>query len=357
MMNKAVAALVLMLAGSTVPMPVQSQALSEAAPQSTAQLVNIRNADPSVIRDGPKYFSVESDNSSIYVRAAHSLLELNTASRQKVWGSKANVWAPEMVKSADTYYVYFAAGLVAGDFTGQRMYYIASAEPTTGYSAAAPLSLPDDRWAIDGAPFRFNDQWWFVWSGWEGDTNVEQNLYLARMSDPATVTGPRYLISRPREGWERSVGNPFINEGPEPIRDPDGQLHIVCSANGSWSTDYCLGDLRLRDGGDPTAPGDWYKSGGCLFSANGNLLMKGLRTVRNAKGVGHHTFALPGGDIAKSPPAGAPAEFLYHGVPVDLPMEWSNRHWYTGTYTWVENVMYCRSESNCTARWSLKFNE
>ena len=39
------------------------------------------------------------------------------------------------------------------------------------------------------------------------------------MSDPLTPTGNRFIISQPRESWERVVGNPYINEAPEAIRD------------------------------------------------------------------------------------------------------------------------------------------
>jgi hypothetical protein len=148
-----------------------------------------------------------------------------------------------------------------------------------------------------------------------------------------------------RERWERSVGNPYINEGPQPIKDPSGQLHIVYSANGSWSTDYCLGDLRLASGGDPTNPRAWYKSEGCLFGAKKGLMAKGLESVRNAKGVGHHSFLLPDGDINASPAPGVATAFLYHGVPNSLQMSWSNRYWYNGTFTWTENTTYCRSRS------------
>jgi GH43 family beta-xylosidase len=116
------------------------------------------------------------------------------------------VWAPEIVYTAGPYDIYFSAGTGAA----HRMYHISSATADSGYTAATKVALPDDRWAIDGVPFTFQGQRWFVWSGWAGDTNVEQNLYVARMTGPATTTGSRYVISQPREPWERVVGNPYI---------------------------------------------------------------------------------------------------------------------------------------------------
>jgi len=97
-----------------------------------------------------------------------------------------------------------------------------------------------------------------------GDTNGEQTLFIARMSSPTTVTGARYVISHPREAWDRVDVNPptRVNEGPEAIIDPSRQLHIVYSANGSWDTNYCLADLRLRVGGNPTYVWDRAHSSG-----------------------------------------------------------------------------------------------
>jgi hypothetical protein len=84
---------------------------------------------------------------------------------------------------------------------------------------------------------------------------------------------------------------------------------------------------------------------------------EGPDSTLNAKGVGHHSFALPSGDISTSPPSGTASPFAYHGVPNNLPMSWSNRYWYTGTFTWWENSTYCRSGSDCNTGWSLKFLE
>lgn len=330
------------------------------APPSAGAGQVLRAADPSVIRVGGTYVSVQSVNDgALAVRQAASPDALAAAPARQVWADTAGrgeVWAPEIVYSDSRYYIYFAAGRGAG----HRMYVISSSSPDGGYGAETRIALPEDEWAIDGLPFTFGGQRWFVWSGWAGDTNVEQNLYIARMSSPTTTTGPRYVISQPRESWERVVGNPFINEGPEVIRDPNGQLHVVYSANGSWSEQYCLADLRLRAGGDPTNVWHWYKSNGCLFGTNRATMMAGWDPTLSVNGPGHHSFVLLNGDIATSPPAGPNFPFVYHAVAKGIPYSWANRHWYSGSFTWWGGTTYRRSNvpgATTDTGWSLKFFE
>ncbi|MEU8234324.1 glycoside hydrolase family 43 protein [Actinoplanes sp. NPDC048967] len=332
-------------------------ALSTARSADAAQ--SIRAADPSVIRVGGTYISAQSLNGGIAVRRASSPDGLAAAPARLVWSDsrgRGEVWAPEIVVDGGRYYIYFSAGTGAA----HRMYAISSASPDSGYTGETQLALPDNKWAIDGALFTFNGQRWFVWSGWAGDTNVEQNIYLARMSSPTTPTGGRYVISQPREPWERVVGNPFINEGPEPIRDPNGQLHIVYSANGSWSEQYCLADLRLRAGGDPAYVWDWYKSNGCLFGSQRATMMAGWDPTLSVNGPGHHSFVLLNGDIATSPPAGPRFPLMFHAVPKGTPYTWGNRFWYTGTFAWWGNTVYSRANvpgPTSDTGWGLKFFE
>jgi GH43 family beta-xylosidase len=319
----------------------------------------LRAADPSVIRVGSTYISVESAGGGIAVRQAASTSALASAPARQVWSDthgRGEVWAPEIVTDGGRYYIYFTSGTGAA----HRMFVISSASPDSGYTAESQLALPDGKWAIDGTMFTFSGQRWFVWSGWAGDTNVEQNLYIARMSSPTTPTGARYIISQPRESWERVVGNPFINEAPEAIRDPNGQLHIVYSANGSWSDQYCLADLRLRSGGDPTYVWDWYKSNGCLFGSNAATMMQGWDPTLYVNGPGHHSFVLLDGDIATSPPAGPTFPLMFHAVPKGTPYSWANRYWYTGTFCWWGGTTYSRANvpgPNTDTGWSLKFFE
>ncbi|MDR7275259.1 glycoside hydrolase family 43 protein [Catenuloplanes atrovinosus] len=319
----------------------------------------IRAADPSVIRVGGTYVSVQVWNGGIGVRQAASTTALANAPVSQVWsdtGRLGEVWAPELHYDGGRYYVYFAAGVGAA----HRMYVISSASAAGGYTAAQRMALPDDKWAIDGTMFTFNGQRYFVWSGWAGDTNVEQNLYIARMSGPTATTGPRYAISQPREPWERVVGNPFINEAPEAIKDPSGQLHLYYSANGSWSEQYCLADLRLRAGGDPTYVWDWYKSNGCHFGANRATMMAGWDPTLHVDGPGHHSFVLLNGDINTSPPAGPQFPLMFHAVPKGTPYSWANRYWYTGTFQWWGNTTYTRANvpgATSDTGWALKFYE
>ncbi|OLR93513.1 glycoside hydrolase family 43 protein [Actinokineospora bangkokensis] len=325
---------------------------------SATGATGLRAADPSVIRVGGTYYSVQSAGGGIEVRQAGSPGGLAGAAPRRVWTDPGlgSVWAPELVRDSGRYYIYFAAGNDAA----HRMYVISSASPDSGYSGHTQLRLPGDKFAIDGTLFTFGGQRYFVWSGWEGDTNVEQNLYIARMSDPQTPTGGRFIISQPREPWERVVGNPFINEAPEAIRDPNGQLHVVYSANGSWSDQYCLADLRLRAGGDPTYEWDWYKSNGCLFGSNRSTMMGGWDPTLYVNGPGHHTFVLLDGDIATSPPPGPTFPLMYHAVAKGTPYSWDNRFWYTGSFTWWGGTTYSRQNvpgSPTDTGWGLKFFE
>jgi GH43 family beta-xylosidase len=237
------------------------------------------------------------------------------------------------------------------------MYGISSTEPDAGYSQAAEIALPGDKWAIDGLPFSYQDKRYFVWSGWQGDEDVQQDIFIALMDENGVAQGPRVALGSPDQSWENIADEtPSINEGPQPVIDPAGQLHVVYSANGSWGPNYCLADLRLRTGGDPLDASAWSESDGCLFGANAATLAAGARLAEKAKGVGHHSFILPGEDLAETDEGSLP--FLYHGVPADEEPSnfWAARKWFIGEYEWVPDVLYGTGAA-ADAGWSLRFSE
>jgi GH43 family beta-xylosidase/glycerophosphoryl diester phosphodiesterase len=305
---------------------------------------SVRSPDPSAIEVNGNYYSVEMQSGRIVGRVASSLAGLQNDTPSLIYSDPnlSEVWAPELVRIDNTFFVYFSAG--AG--SAHRMHVISSATFETGrnWGTAQQLGLPGNKWAIDGAPFTYGGQRWFVWSGWEGDTDGEQTLYVAKMTSPTATTGERYVISQPRETWERVGGGPYVNEGPEPIVDPNGQLHVVYSARHSWQGDYCLADLRLKRSGDLTKVFDWYKSNGCLFGSDGSSMQKGWSTTLYSNGPGHHSFVLSDGDTAKSPTTAYPVthRMLYHAVPKGMNYSWANRTQYVGAFTWYNDINYTR---------------
>jgi GH43 family beta-xylosidase len=130
-------------------------------------------------------------------------------------------------------------------------------------------------WAIDVTILETgNGGRHFVWSGWPGSENGQQNLYIAPMKDPLTLAGPRILLCSPDRRWERR-GMP-ICEGPQVLKR-NGTVFLVYSASGSWTADYCLGMLINRSG-DVLNPAAWEKRGP-VFQKTGQVW-----------GVGHCSF-------------------------------------------------------------------
>jgi len=310
-------------------------------PPFTPGETRVRRPDPSAISINGTYYSVESDeptqpaHESIWLREASSLAGLADAVPSVIFTDQAGLgqlWAPEIMFIDGQFYVYFT---MQGD---HRMYVISSHYADRYYTAAQELRLLGDLFAIDGTTFSYNNQRYFVWSGAEDTAGAVHDVFLVKMSDPETPIGDRYLISRPTEPWELAARHPDINEGPEGIKEPNGQLHVVYSAN--FSTDqYCLGDLRLRAGGDPTNVADWHKSNGCLFGSHQETMEIGWNSIHYAQGPGHHTFALENGDINKSP-TGSPSAFIYEAVPNGLGYKWPDRVRYIGSYDWWPNIPY-----------------
>ena len=336
------------------------------SPVGAIQLTNINNADPSVIttvlNGSFTYMSVETDGRYLHYRSASSLEGLNSATPIQIRdeGNGNRIWAPELVKLDDVYYVYYAKR--------ERMYVISSYQVTSNgitWNSPVKLHLPDNKWAIDGVPFKWDNKLWFVWSGWAGNENGQQNLYITEMTSP-TIAKPgaaRHLISQPTEAWETADDRhqpTTVNESPQPIKAPDGGLHIFYSANGHWDEYYCVAGLRLAADGDLTQIGDWWKSDGCLFGSVDSLMQDGYDPVHHSKGVGHHSFVLRDGDIRTSPPLGHLFPLAYHGVPNALfpPPQGTVfadlRYWYSGSFAWWNEVTY-KKGTDSQSGWSIKF--
>ena len=239
-------------------------------------------ADPFVTRHGDQYVYVRSDGRSIRVAMGRALQEVFAAPAQQVWAAppygplSQNVWAPELFFLDGHWWIYFAAD--DGDNANHRMYALKSAggDPQGPYEYAGKVAAATDRWAIDGTVLEHGGRRYFLWSGWEGFADGQQDLYIAEMSDPATIVGDRVRIGTPQLDWERH-GLP-INEGPQILQE-GGRTHVVYSGSGFWTQQYALGRLTLDAGGDPLDPSAWREHPEPVFAGN-----------EHARGVGHASF-------------------------------------------------------------------
>jgi GH43 family beta-xylosidase len=249
-------------------------------------------ADPWVIRHGDHYYYTCTSGGDIFVGKSPTLQTIG-AQTKIVWippkdtPYSKNLWAPELHFLGGKWFVYFAAD--DGKNEKHLMYVLRAktADPQGEYEFMGALDTGvqtaqghEQRWAIDGNILSLNGRLYFVWSGWEGTTNVAQNLYIAPMSNPWTISGPRVLISKPELPWELN-GKPFINEGPTALQR-NGKTFIIYSASGSWGDDYCLGRLDLV-GADPLNPQHWKKHPQAVFSKTADVF-----------GPGHASFAHDG---------------------------------------------------------------
>ncbi|PAK54537.1 family 43 glycosylhydrolase [Paenibacillus sp. 7541] len=289
-------------------------------------IVDMDTPDPSVVyKDGYYYMTFTHNGADIMVMKSRTI-DFRQAERKVVWyppiGTmySANLWAPELQYIQGKWYIYFAAD--DGQNENHRMYALEalSDDPLGEYEFRGKIDDGSDQWAIDGLVMEHEDQLYFVWSGWEGDINISQNTYIAPMSDPLTISGPRVLLSEPTLDWERAGGPPYIQEG-QAILKHQGRLFIAYSGAGSWTPFYSIGLLTLKEGGDPLQPDDWTKLEQPLMV---------MDEEAEVYGPGHNSFT--------SSPDGSETWIVYHATS-GVHDGWSNRKARAQKVSWDEQGM------------------
>ena len=155
----------------------------------------------------------------------------------------------------------------------------ANADPFAGsFTWRGQITDATNKWAIDGTVLELpSGQLYFIWSGWQGDVDERQILYIAHMSNPWTIDSGRVEIARPVFSWEVNH-RPFVNEGPQ-VAIRNGVISLVYSASGSWTNDYCLGLITSSVNSDPMKASSWQKRSEPIF-----------RSANSIYGPGHHSF-------------------------------------------------------------------
>lgn len=238
-----------------------------------------KGADPWVTKhDGYYYMCAVGGKNGNTLTVTKSKTLTEPGERVTVWetpdeGWNQNcLWAPELHRIGDKWYIYYAAGKSGPPYIYQRSGVLESVsdDPQGEYIDRGILKTGDDPndyvntiWAIDVTPLELNGQLYAVWSGWEKNEETDatkQHLYIAEMSNPYTISSERVKISSPEESWE--TGGPLdLNEGAQ-VLQREGQTFIIYSTRESWLENYRLGQLRLIDPSkSPLDPTNWEKKG------------------------------------------------------------------------------------------------
>lgn len=238
--------------------------------------------DPWVVTHGGQlyYCTVDRLKRKILVARFAELAEMASAELVQVWPPEhgatpeyVEIWSPELQLIDGKWYIYFA--LYNARLGEERMFVLEgiAGQPQGAYEFQGQLQIPTDRWAIDGSVLQTDEgELYFIWSGWEGVTNTSQNIYIARMRDPLTIASDRVCISRPEYEWEKQ-GYPHVNEGPQALIR-HGRIFIIYSASGSWTDDYCLGQLTYL-GGNLLDPAAWRKEPKPIFAKTDTIFGPG----------------------------------------------------------------------------------
>ena len=334
--RRPVAVVALTVAATTVATTVATAAVARAGTTFSNPLA--AGADPWVQLVNGTYYYTDTTGGDLMVGQGATPMAAVTASARDVYrmpsGTSA-VWAPELHFSAadQRWYAYYSAVVSGKD---HRLYVLQSstASATSTYTLKGQLTDSTDKWAIDGTTLDYAGKQYAVWSGWPGDTNVTQNLYLAPMSNAWTVSGSRTQISAPTQPWE-TVGTPTVNEGPE-VLTHNGTTTIIYSASGSWTDSYNLGELKLT-GTDPTVASSWTKVGSVFASANGVYGPGHASFTTSDNGtrdwIVYHAAVSSGAgwnrNVRAQPfswnPDGTPS--FGQPVPVTVPIQWGPTSW------------------------------
>ena len=263
-------------AGQTSAGPAAATASSSAEARTFTNPVLGPGQDPSVVFSQGWYYFTQSSPDTTYstIRRARSIKSLAAAAKTVVWrGGEAGSpccewWAPELHYIDGAWYIYTTAD--NGNNDNHRLQVLQASGPLGPYTYKGQLTTPGGDWSIDPSPLQLPDgKLYLAWSGWPGSVNGVQNIYIAQLANPWTITGPRTMLSTPTYPWELNSGTvPVkVNESPEPLVHGN-KVFMTYSASGCWTPDYALGLLWAPAGANLIDASSWQKSAQPVFTSN-----------------------------------------------------------------------------------------
>ncbi|MFJ5761483.1 family 43 glycosylhydrolase [Neobacillus sp. NPDC093182] len=290
-----------------------------------------QRADPWVYKhtDGYYYFTASvPEYDRIEVRRSKTIQGLGNAEPVVAWTKhedgimSANIWAPEIHFIDGKWYIYFAAARKDAIFD-HRMYVIEndSQNPLEGnWVEKGQVRTAWESFSLDATTFKHNGNLYYVWAQKDPEIEGNSNLYIAKMANPWTLTGPQVMITTPEYDWEK-IGF-LVNEGAAVLKR-NGKIFISYSASAT-DYNYCMGLISADEDSDLLNPKSWKKSPQPVFQTN---------EENSQFGPGHNSFTVS--------EDGSQDILIYHARNyreiVGDPLWDPNRHTRAQVFTWNED--------------------
>jgi GH43 family beta-xylosidase len=290
-----------------------------------------QRADPWVYMhtDGYYYFTASvPEYDRIEVRRSKTIQGLGNAETVVAWTKhedgimSANIWAPEIHFIDGKWYIYFAAARKDAIFD-HRMYVIEndSQNPLEGnWVEKGQVRTAWESFSLDATTFEHQGNLYYVWAQKDPEIEGNSNLYIAKMANPWTLTGPQVMITTPEYDWEK-IGF-LVNEGAAVLKR-NGKIFIAYSASAT-DYNYCMGLLSADENSDLLNPKSWKKKPVPVFQTN---------EENSQYGTGHNSFTVS--------EDGSQDILIYHARNyreiVGDPLWDPNRHTRAQSFTWNED--------------------
>ncbi|WAU84258.1 glycoside hydrolase family 43 protein [Streptomyces sp. Qhu-G9] len=251
----------------------------------------VRNrADPYIHRhtDGSYYFTATApEYDRIILRRSRTIRGIATAPESVIWTKHASgpmgahIWAPEIHRIDGKWYIYFASA-PAEDIWAIRIWVLENShrDPLKGtWVERGQLRTAWETFSLDATTFTHRGSRYLAWAQHEPGMDNNTAVWLSKMADPLTLTGPQVRLTTPEYDWER-IGF-RVNEGPSVIKR-NGRLFMSYSASAT-DFNYCMGLLTADAGSDLMDPANWAKSPTPVFTSN---------DTTKQYGPGHNCFTV-----------------------------------------------------------------
>ncbi|GAB2541052.1 GH43 family beta-xylosidase [Gracilibacillus alcaliphilus] len=258
-------------------------------------------ADPWVWKNKDVYYFMVTRRTRIQLWKSNTLSGIAQGENKTIWTApetginSANIWAPEIHKINDIWYIYFTANDGEGGDQSRKVFVLENnSDPFDGEWVEKGF-VNTEHPGLDGTVFEHQSKLYFVYAGYGHFPDYGSALYISEMENPWTLKGPNVLITKPEYDWEKQ-GGMAINEGPVMLKR-NNKLFMVYSASATWSDDYCLGMLTASADADILNADAWLKSTQPVFK----------------KSVANKVFA-PGHNGFTQSPDGTEDWIVYHAI-------------------------------------------